>query len=67
MSWIVTSSFKSQQTWIRLNSARVRIMFAAEFVLYVANQVFAFELYIAQRIRCSLSNYVVRSESAFHC
>jgi hypothetical protein len=42
-------------------------VFVAEFVLFVVNQVFALELCILQRIRCSLSNCVFRSESGVRC
>jgi hypothetical protein len=47
-------------------SAAIQV-FAAEFVWSAANQVFAAELCCPQWIRCSLSNYVVRSESGVRC
>jgi len=47
-------------------SAAIQV-FAAESVWSAANQVFAAELCCPRWIRCSLSNYVVRSESGVHC
>jgi hypothetical protein len=47
-------------------SAAIQV-FAAESVWSAANQVFAAELCCPWWIRCSLSNYVVRSESGVRC